>query len=180
MGAVLPPTRATLAASLVLAAVLGTMAWLAASTTSSIPVMPPLAVSPPVRQALRHTASQKETDFAAMVDRPLFQPSRRPAKPVPVAVQAVASPPPSPAPTGNLVGVVIGPHRNLAILRYEGRSLVVSEGDAIAGWQVRRVDPDRVVLAHGDQTAEWRFAKHHDGEATMPAAMTHAPIRRRP
>jgi general secretion pathway protein N len=91
---------------------------------------PALAVLPPAAA------------FAATAERPLFSPSRRP--------------PSAPATAGKgaldgryrLLGLVIaGPARRALVIEIAGgRRLELSEGDAIEGWTVKRIDRDRVLF----------------------------------
>jgi hypothetical protein len=96
------------------------------------PALPPLPQTPPLDR------------LAAIVEQPLFSSTRRPA----------AAPPP-PASTEGLVlgayrltGVVVTPtHRLVLLKRADGRRTIrVAEGEAVEGWTVVQVTPDKLVL----------------------------------
>jgi hypothetical protein len=100
----------------------------AAAAPHTLPTLPPL-------EQLRETT-----------DRPLFASGRRPAP----GARAVA------APLGlRLEGVMaIGAQRRAIIKRADGTTARVVEGDTVGEWTVRRIEPDRVVLAAGARTLE--------------------------
>jgi hypothetical protein len=99
------------------------------------------------------TADDAST-YSAIVERPLFDPSRHAHTPPPsAAVQAPA--PVAPVASGQaslravLVGVVAGGDRPMALLRgADGRVLQLTVGEAIDGWRIvdialRSVDVER-------------------------------------
>lgn len=156
------------------------LTWLGLDTASPVPIPSVPSEAASARVADPAVSPSDEADYAALVDRPLFQPSRRPGQAPPDVVPDVVAAPPLPAPSGSLVGVVIGPQRTVAIVRTDGRSAILAEGDTIAGWQVRRVMRDQVQLERDGQVAEWYFVQRHDGEpAQAQPASTRAAIRRR-
>ena len=123
--------------------------------------------------------------FAAIAERPLFSPARRPIPPAPPPqppAVAVAPPPPPLTAPGLLLAVLIGPERRAAILRLpDGRASTVSEGGGIGGWTVDQVLPDRVRLRAGADATELTFPVR--GEPAMQprsaAAAPSATARRR-
>jgi hypothetical protein len=99
--------------------------------------------APPRRRALQ--------EFSAITERPVFSETRRP------------EPPASDRSTARrtldgviLMGTVIGRDRKSALLRVPGSPTLqtVSEGQAIAGWTLEKVLPDRVVLSVGGDSVE--------------------------
>lgn len=97
-------------------------------------------------------APASEPDLDALVRlilaRPLFAPGRRPPAPPPVTNadndKEEVKPPDL---EGRLAGTVITPDRREALFAREGeRPLAVTEGEAVDGWTVRTIEPDRVVL----------------------------------
>lgn len=93
----------------------------------------------------------------ATVKRPLFEPSRRAFVPPPPPRAAppppkVAAPPP-PVPAFRLLGVVASGERSIAIITHPGRptAMRLETGDLIDGWQIERIEPNRVVLARAGQ-----------------------------
>lgn len=98
------------------------------------------AAPPPVERALGPLA-----EFGETAARPLFAESRR------AAAAATAAVPPRTA-TLRLEGVITVGAAKHALLRDggDGRRFRVGEGDEVAGWTVRRIERDRVVLASPD------------------------------
>jgi general secretion pathway protein N len=90
-------------------------------------------------------ASAEELDglVAAILDRPLFSPSRRP--PQPPVVAPVAQRPPDLA--WRLAGSTIRPGTREALFTQDGQqSRPVKEGDQLDGWNVSKIELDRVTL----------------------------------
>ena len=79
--------------------------------------------------------------------RPLFSPTRRP----PVAVEATPAPPPKPV-SLRLDGLIVTRDRKEAMITEsgEGKRLRLREGDTVAGWTVRRIERDKVLLTSPD------------------------------
>lgn len=98
-------------------------------------------------------AAQPLEQLRAMVERPLFSPSRRPAAQPPPAAQApaVSAPPPAP-PIVVLLGVVMDGQNARAVVRVgaDKRLLRAQMGDDIDGWKVAQIDGRKVVLASQD------------------------------
>jgi hypothetical protein len=100
--------------------------------------------------------------YAAIAQRPLFTPARRPAS-VPPPKEVAPAPPPSPPPPPELpkvllLAVAISPDRREALLRLPtGPSSTLAEGDALEGWILDKVLPDRVVFRFGDMEKELAF-----------------------
>ena len=93
--------------------------------------------------------STLESQFRAMVERPLFSASRRPP-PVPLApldVPALPAPPP-PAPNLSLSGVITGGGVGVALLRrpQDTAPIHVALGGAVDGWTVAEIRPRAIVL----------------------------------
>ena len=100
-----------------------------------------------------------EAQFAAIVQRPLFSPWRRPAEPRPVAKPVVSeTPAPQPAPRRRfakgryrLLGVVIDEEHPVAVLKVRERRglLHLRTGDEIDGWWVVGIERGTVNLKSG-------------------------------
>ena len=146
------------------------------SPTSSRTEMLPVKLSPPLNV---------EQAFAAIADRPLFTHSRQPwhpAPPPPPPAEPVLAPSPVSRLEASLVGVVMSPSGNAAILRLEGgKSAVLREGSILQGWILKRVSAQRILLASPMAEEEIPFAPH--GGSSSPQiemlAATPAPARRR-
>lgn len=82
--------------------------------------------------------------FAEVNERPLFAPDRRPHK-TPVSVVALGTP-------IVLAGIVILPEGRYALIRNGGSKTVrVTEGDSIASGTIKRIMPDRIEIALGNE-----------------------------
>lgn len=100
--------------------------------------------------------------FAAVVQRPLFHPSRRP----PAEPRLAPAPPPPPDPLRAVLrGVVSSNGRWLALLAVEGEPalLRLSLGETYRGWRVEEVAEDRVVLRRGEDSSVLRLAYGPEG-----------------
>ncbi len=104
---------------------------------------PPLAALP---YQPSYTMAPLE-DFAAILERPLFSPTRRP--PAPGVVAAVAS---EPELQVTLVGVIISSEEQIAIVRLKdaGRFARLSVGDSFQGWILDSIEPSRITFRRGD------------------------------
>ncbi|MBS0561866.1 MAG: hypothetical protein JSR21_17595 [Proteobacteria bacterium] len=142
------------------ALVLTGAAFLAAETVTpwEIPqATAPAAASSPA--AFAPPPARGGGDYPAIAAHPLFHPSRAPWTPPPPA----AAPAPDGAVTGPLDGFVLtgmvgSGNARTAILRGgDGKSVLLSEGDALNGWTVRRIDADGLHLESGTMTTDLTF-----------------------
>ncbi len=105
--------------------------------------IPPLAALP----AQPYYAMAPVEDFSAILERPLFSPSRRPPE------QGVAA---VPAPESQLqvtlVGVIISSEEQIAIVRLTDASRFarLSVGDSLQGWILDLIEPNRITFRRGD------------------------------
>lgn len=92
--------------------------------------------------------NQPQSAFSEIVARPLFSPSRRPPAAQPES-KVVADD--TKSETFDLIGVIISADSRMALLRTQDTSEVVRaiEGQSVAGWQVRAINPTEVVLERG-------------------------------
>lgn len=95
-------------------------------------------------------ATLNKAALTDMVERPLFNSSRRRPPPVQIPPAAVAAKPAPPS--YSLLGVVRDGERAVALLRKisDGASLRVSVGDTVGGWRVSKVDSKYVLLKRED------------------------------
>lgn len=94
------------------------------------------------------------THFAATIERPLFSPSRRPPTGSTAGVSSAVL-----ARRYRLQGIIaVGPAKHaLVIDRKNGRRLEINPGETIDGWTVKRIAPDRLILASPAGTATLRL-----------------------
>lgn len=122
----------------------------------------PVAASPAFRMPPRDRFSQLQ-------QRPPFSASRqpyRPAPPAPPKPVAVAPKPLAP-PKIILVGVVINAAKGVAVVEKPGQEspLRLGLGDAIDGWKLEHILPDRIVLTSSDKAVEVELRKDEAGDA---------------
>lgn len=93
--------------------------------------------------------------FRAMVERPLFSPSRRPPPPplAPLAMPALPAPP-LPPPNLTLSGVITGGGGGIALVRrpQDASPILVAAGGDVDGWTVAEIHTRDIVLRRDDRT----------------------------
>jgi general secretion pathway protein N len=105
--------------------------------------------------------------FAAVTDRPLFSPDRRPLP------QAAAE---SLGAWSSLIlaGIIIAPDSRQALIVHGSPPTIVhlQEGQAVEGWTVHAILADRIVLVNGDDEHELRLLdryQHDQGAHPAPS-----------
>jgi len=128
---------------------------------------PSIARSAPGNESAEQPVLPPIEAFRDMVDRPLFNPTRRPI--------AVAARPDrgSTAATLNVMlsGIVINGDRRFAhlYLPQDRRVRVLSVGDAVDGWRIQSILPDRIRLSSGAATEEIVLQDAHAASRPAPA-----------
>jgi hypothetical protein len=130
------------------------------------PVVPPAARAPVV-EATATTAAEDGTatsdfelqpsaDYVVIVERPLFNRTRRPASPDEQKPGTGTAEDEKAASQVALNGIVVAGTRRVALLRFDDDPKVmhVSEGQRAGGWQVEKIAADRVFLRRGQQASE--------------------------
>ena len=129
---------------------------------------PSIARSAPGNESAEQPVLPPIEAFRDMVDRPLFNPTRRP-------IAAVAARPDrgSTAATLNVMlsGIVINGDRRFAhlYLPQDRRVRVLSVGDAVDGWRIQSILPDRIRLSSGAATEEIVLQDAHAASRPAPA-----------
>ena len=103
-------------------------------------------IAPPARQT-----------FSAVVERPLFNASRRAPSAAPLSVGG------EPMLLGRyrLSGVVVMAERRLALLAdASGQHIKVEEGGDLDGWRMLSISPRRLVLSRADERLEFALTPH--------------------
>jgi hypothetical protein len=144
----------------------------------------PEASALPSATASASKALASLSEFAAVVEHPLFASTRRPLPPSPPAAAAVETKPtPIKTPTllAALVGVLISPDGRFAVLHWpDGKNTTVAEGTAVEGWLLKQVLPDRALFVSGSTSAEVTFPTYQALRTVATVAGHSAPpIRRR-
>ena len=109
--------------------------WLVPPVPATRPLTAPRAGAPTPELA----ALPAITSYAAIVERPLFAPSRRPAPGVSVIGPSVES-------RYRLIGIVSSGGKRKAFIADGARHSEIAEGDSLDGWMVKEVAQDRVLL----------------------------------
>jgi hypothetical protein len=147
-------------------ALLGAAALLAALTVwpflpaAEPPPVESAAASPPPALAPLPPLSR----FAAVVERPLFTPSRRP-----LAAESVDLGSGGLDARYRLLGVTIAGDRGRALLAEGGRRFEIGVGDSLAGWTVARIEQSRVVLESPTGEAALTLKRAAEPPAKPPA-----------
>ena len=131
-----PRVNYALGAAAVAFAVLAAWPWL----SPPVPAVRPLAAPPAGSPAPRLATLPPLAHYAAIVERPLFSPSRR------APAGAAAAPVASAENRYRLLGVVASGRKKKAFVADGARRFDIAEGDALDGWTVRKIGADNVVL----------------------------------
>ncbi len=134
-----------------------------AATHAQAPARPQDASTTPSLASPRDTFSlPPRRSFSAIVERPLFAPTRRPVEAAADLGQLA---------TFSLDGVMISPEGRLAIVIHGNPPTVarVREGQAIEGWSVTSVLPDRIVLSHDGTEHELGLKDKSQAPAGAPS-----------
>jgi hypothetical protein len=101
-------------------------------------------------------------DFAAIVDRPLFAPSRRPNPPDGTLAAAGLR--------YRLIGIVAaGKDRHALLADPSGpRRIEIGEGAALDGWTVEQIEQDRVILSGPSGAAALTLGSAAEGKPAKP------------
>ena len=119
-----------------------------AATTAPAPAATDAPIAPPT-----------SSSFAAILERPLFSPTRRPPAAAPAAApapEAAAPAPPAQPIDFSLAGIVISDGSRVALVQMQGDGHVVqvAEGGEVDGWKAVRIEPERAVFRRGDDEQE--------------------------
>lgn len=109
-----------------------------------------------VRAALLHANPAAAAAYPAVLERPLFNPARRPVASASSA-PAAAPPPPSAIEQARLQGIVAGPTLSGALVEEGGQPRFVRIGETVGDWTLARVQGRQAVFTrHGqERTLDW-------------------------
>jgi hypothetical protein len=93
--------------------------------------------------------------YAEITERPLFMETRRPVPVADAAVETARKPVAVPALVVH--GILVSDARRMALMKTpsDNRLVQVSPGQQLEGWEVSAIEPDRVVITNGEDTAEF-------------------------
>jgi hypothetical protein len=102
-----------------------------------------------------------QSQFLAMLDRPLFSLSRRPPPPPPPPPAEVPPPPPDYLADAVLSGVYVGQDGKSGgvIIRFQGKDKSIPLRGALDGWTLSSVADNRVYFTRGGETKEITLQK---------------------
>lgn len=124
--------------------------------------------------ALLHPfADVTEQSLPAIVEHPLFEPSRRPVEVVtaPSQTAARAEPAGNETPQFRIIGIVASPGRSVAIIAgSDGVVRRIETGDMLGGWEVAAIAPLSVTVARDGQRIEVVLARRGAESAPRGAA----------
>jgi hypothetical protein len=99
--------------------------------------------------------------YPAIAEHPLFYPTRMPyVRPKTPEPAAAGVPTLLPLHDYTLIGIVVSQGVRMALLRPNagGKTVFATEGQAIDGWTLREIRPDRLHFANGAASLDLRFA----------------------
>jgi hypothetical protein len=178
-----PRARRLIASAGMLAMAAALTALLAADEDA--PSTPMITGAIPIPPAAVNRVLAPVTTFAAIAQRPLFLPSRRPEPEAPPPIAAAkppAQPATPPALSATLVGVLVSPAGRSALLRLaDGKTATVPEGGTVAGWTLKQVSPDHVLFVSGSTIIDLGFPTHRTAPTpgVAPDSVAAVAVRRR-
>jgi len=147
-----------LAAAAIFAAALAAWPWL----FPPLPAIRPLAAAPESRPPAAPTALAPLSGYTAIVEHPLFSPSRRPP------ATASAGLGPSIESRYRLLGVVATGPKRKAFVAEGARHVEVTVGDTLDGWTISDIGKDRVHLTSPAGEAALKLAPSAGEPAKKP------------
>jgi hypothetical protein len=106
----------------------------------------PIAEAPP---------EARDARYSAIAAYPLFYPTRAPWTPPPPEPPPPEVTAPSTLSGYNLVGVVESGDKRTALIRQQAQPVVIlSEGQAIEGWTLKKITPDRLYFSAAEASYE--------------------------
>ena len=128
--------------------------------------------------ALPERQSVDTNRFLALLERPLFQLTRRPPPPPPPAPSAAASEAVDNLSTAQLSGVVAGEKTASIIITMAGKARRVRLNDSVDGWMLQSIQGRSVTFSSGSQTRVLqlpRAAVTNFSGSTLPVPVTPMP-----
>lgn len=102
-----------------------------------------------------------QSQFLAMLDRPLFSPTRRPPPPPPPPASEAPPPPPDYLSTAVLSGIYSSTDKSVGgiIIKFNGKDKALPLRGALDGWTLSSIADNRVYFTRGGETREIRLQK---------------------
>jgi hypothetical protein len=135
---------------------------IAVAVELAFPWEQPSGIAPPAftgQAELSYPAGAAPGTYAAIAEHPLFHPSRAPWVAPPAPPPAVARATLQPPADYVLAGVVLSGGARSAIVKpgNAAKAVVVSEGETLNGWMLRRIDAAGLHFEAGGQTFDLGF-----------------------
>jgi len=167
-------TYAFTAAALALAGTIAAELMLPESTPEQAVAVEAPELLPPVPPPSSDYRDQNATRALTALARPLFNPDRRPAAPVPDATPAL---PPTSLP--RLTGTLVSPGGKRTVFATGDKPTSIGEGSRIDAWTVQAISAGTVTLIgpDGPHVLRLNFA---EGEPTRQAHAVELPLSLRP
>jgi hypothetical protein len=128
---------------------------------------PPAAVRPDFSAAPSPDRGGGDMDrFMAVLDRPLFSPTRQ----APPARTAAAQPVVDPMANVQIHGTFSGPAGAAILARIDGKARTVRVNEAIGEWTLKEVKDRDAIFAKGDETRVLQRARAKPAGAAPPAS----------
>lgn len=127
---------------------------------SPLPPVAPVSPAHTVEPTLPTSHPAPRTRYRAIVERPLFEPSRRPPQP---ALPVTAAAPPAREPTQYRLSAVVihGEHRTAIFQRRSsGETVPVAEGERLETWTLASLHADRATLTKDGQEITLQLRPH--------------------
>ncbi len=153
----------------------GGLAWfiyqqLMAPPPVPVPVAGGQAASLPDLPAEPSFAMAPAAIFSAILERPIFSPTRRPPPEGTATIESA-----DPELDVTLVGIIISAEERIALVKPKDGSRFVrlSEGDSLQGWILESIEPDRITFQRGE------IEEHFELSYEEPPPVQKPPRRRR-
>jgi type II secretory pathway component PulC len=167
-------SRAIAFLALAIAALGGFLAWQwvdANGQLRDVHWQRPAAIKPNFGQPNLGLTTAEQFDagrFMAILDRPLFSPTRRPPPPP----KPVVVPQPDPLDTVHLFGIFSGADGGGIIIRVDGRTRRVKIGESVGDWRLKEIRGRDAIFSRGSETRSTTLfqAKQLSGGMPAPAA----------
>ena len=123
-----------------------------------------------------------QRQFLAMLDRPLFSPTRRPPPPPPVAAAAAPPPPPDYLADAVLSGVYVSADGKTGgvIIKFQGKDKSLPLQGLLDGWTLSSIADNRVYFTRAGVTKEIALQKGKLQQGNGPAPERNVPQRAMP
>jgi len=137
---------------------LGGLAWIwldQAGQLRNVTWTPPRALPPEIKipSTERQVGTGSASEFAAILERPVFAPDRRP--PPPPAPPA-PTPPPDPLANVQVQGIFSGANAGI-LARVEGKVRRIKVNEAIGPWTLKSIEGRDVTFRQGEETRKLRL-----------------------